>query len=169
MQSLTLSTAGVFADSTTVKAYLRSQVPEQRRAPIGAAVSEGTTASGAVTIPSLEEGKSYRVGAEVSSKWVYIDVTVPSPTGTGFSQVASANTITLPGTNTVEVTGTTEIKKITAGPAGQLARLIFKEALKVVKGENLKMTSNFEATAFDTLTLISDGTNWLEVARAANS
>lgn len=169
MQSITLPTAGTFADSTTVKAYLRSQVPDQRRAPIGAAVSEGTTASGSVTIPSLEEGKAYRVGAEVSSKWVFIDVVAPSPTEGGFSTVVAANTVTLPGTNTVEVTGTTEVKKITAALAGRLVRLIFKESVKVVKGENLKLTGNFEATALDTLTLASDGTNWYEIGRAANS
>jgi hypothetical protein len=46
--------------------------------------------------------------------------------------------------------------------------LVFEGACKVVDGENLKLAGNFEATADDVLTLVSDGTNWFEVARAVN-
>lgn len=83
--------------------------------------------------------------------------------------VASANTITIKnGISLVEVTGTTEIKKITATVAGHRTTLKFAGILKVVDGENLKLNGNFETTADDTITLVCDGTNWYETSRSAN-
>lgn len=83
--------------------------------------------------------------------------------------VASANTITVKkGIPLAKITGTTEIKKITATVEGHLLVLKFASNVTVAKGENLKLKENFAATENDTLTLICDGTNWFECARSAN-
>lgn len=84
-------------------------------------------------------------------------------------EITAANTIA-PKNNLAlaKVKGTTEIKKVTATSDGHRLVLKFKESVKVVKGENLKLKENFEATADDTLSLVCDGTNWYEVGRSAN-
>jgi hypothetical protein len=86
-----------------------------------------------------------------------------------FRSVASAATLAVTAEAVVEVTGTTEIKKITV-PANYppVVALKFASTPKVVDGENLKLKENFEPTAEDTLTLACDGTNYYEVARSAN-
>lgn len=167
--SVPVATSQVFADGVEVKAYLKNQVADTRRAPIGASLASGTTASGSVTL-SLEPLTNYYVGAEVSSKWVYVQVTTPSSNATGMAIVASAATITLPNVGGLfEVTGTTEVKKITIQKAGTIIRLKLKETVKIVKGENLKMSATFEGTAEDIVEFVSDGTNWLECSTSANA
>lgn len=79
--------------------------------------------------------------------------------------VASANTITVKdGITLVEITGTTEIKKINATSAGHLVVLKFASTSKLVAGENLKLTATVEPNANDTVALVCDGTNWLQVS-----
>jgi hypothetical protein len=46
--------------------------------------------------------------------------------------------------------------------------LQFSGALTFTDGSNLKLAGNFVTTADDTITLVSDGTNWNEMARAVN-
>jgi hypothetical protein len=78
-----------------------------------------------------------------------------------YSGTASAGTLTLPTfVDVVPITGTTEIKKITASANGRRVALIFEKALTVKNGENLKLGADFAAAAGSTLTLICDGTNW---------
>jgi hypothetical protein len=85
------------------------------------------------------------------------------------NSVASASTITLPfGQPLVNVTGTTTINTITAAGFGTKVTLVFAGALTVTDGSNLKLAGNFVSTADDTLSLISDGTNWIEVSRSVN-
>jgi hypothetical protein len=85
------------------------------------------------------------------------------------SSVASASTIALPQAHDfVTITGTTGIATITASRSGRLVTLIFSGVLTVTDGSNLKLAGNFTTTADDTLTLRSDGTNWIEVARSVN-
>jgi hypothetical protein len=60
----------------------------------------------------------------------------------------------------VEITGTTEVKKITATAKGHRVTLLFEKALTVKNGENLKLGADFAATAGSTLTLVCDGSNW---------
>lgn len=67
----------------------------------------------------------------------------------------------------IEVTGTTTIKKLKKTFAGHIVVLNFTSTAKVLDGENLKLASEFAATANDTLTLICGGNNWYEVARSA--
>lgn len=82
------------------------------------------------------------------------------------ADIASATSITL-GTdgNSFSITGTTNITTITAGPAGLVVVLIFSAALTVVNGSNLKLKSDFYTAQNSTLSLISDGTNWIELSR----
>jgi hypothetical protein len=86
------------------------------------------------------------------------------------ANVASATTVTLPNAPmdcTYPVTGTTTITSITAGQAGRKARLIFQSAnCTVVNGSNLKLAGrSFVSTVNRMLTLVSDGTNWVEESR----
>ncbi len=167
--SLTISTAGKIPDGTTVKAYLLNQVPEQRRAPIGAAVAEAATASGALTLAGLPDNTQFRLAYEAESKWFYpMLISTQAIKRDGFAEVASANSLVLPSGRLIKITGAVEIKKIAAGEGGQMVVLEFASNPKVVDGENLKLAGNFEATADDTLTLVCDGVNWFEIARAVN-
>jgi Pectate lyase superfamily protein len=83
--------------------------------------------------------------------------------------VTSASTMAVTCEAVIEVTGTTEVKKITV-PANYppIVTLKFASTVKVVDGENLKLKETFEATADDTLTLACDGTNYYEIGRSAN-
>lgn len=89
-------------------------------------------------------------------------------TSASVPSVASAGTLTLPFGRVVTVTGTTGITSITARPAGDVVTLIFSGILTVTDGSNLKLSANFTTSADDSLTLVSDGTNWIEVSRSAN-
>lgn len=83
--------------------------------------------------------------------------------------VASASTITPRGSVT-HVTGTTTITNITVngGLQGLTLMLIFDAALTVQDGGNLRLEGDFVTTADDTLTLVTDGTNWYEISRRVN-
>lgn len=168
-QTLVISTAGKIPDGTTVKAFPLSQIPEQRRAPIGAASAEAATAAGSLTLVGLPDNTQFRLAYEAESKWFYpMLVSTQAIKRDGFAEVASANTIVLPSGRLIKVTGAVEVKKIAPGEAGQAVTLVFASTPKVVDGENLKLAGNLEATADDTLTLICDGVNWYENARSVN-
>lgn len=85
----------------------------------------------------------------------------------GGGNVASAATITPTG-NSCHVTGTTNITNMTVLAAGTMVTLIFDDVLTFTDGNNLKLAGNFVTTADDTITLMSDGSNWYEVARSIN-
>lgn len=91
------------------------------------------------------------------------------------ASIASANAITLPYTGTYfSITGTTGIATIApaVGLQGRVITLRFDASVvvnqKTVAPSNIVLAGsvNFSATAGDTLTLICDGTDWVEVARA---
>jgi hypothetical protein len=82
--------------------------------------------------------------------------------------VASAATVTPPRYGIVKVTGGTTITQVDAHEAGYTMTLVFAGALTVTNGGNLRLAGNFTTSADDTLTLVSDGTNWYEVARSVN-
>lgn len=90
------------------------------------------------------------------------------------AELAAANELELPANNRVigrpypiKITGATEIKKMkVVPPAGSILVLLFTSTAKVVDGENLKLAGNLEGGANRTLTLLSDGTNMIELARA---
>jgi hypothetical protein len=86
--------------------------------------------------------------------------------------VASAASVT-PSGNVFKVTGNTPITAVaTAGiTAGTRITMIFTDTPGPTVTDNdgaLNLAGNFAADANDTLTLIYDGTNWLEVSRSAN-
>lgn len=89
--------------------------------------------------------------------------------------VASATALPVLATEarTIIVTGTTQIDSMTtsASIAGRVITLKFDASVKVNAGSNLKLAggADFDATADDTMVLVTDGTNWYEVSRSANA
>jgi hypothetical protein len=83
--------------------------------------------------------------------------------------IASAAAI-VPTCSVHNVTGTTTITSITAQdyPIGQLLTLIFGGILTFTDGSNLKLAGDYTTSAGDTITLISDGTNFYEIARSGD-
>lgn len=85
------------------------------------------------------------------------------------NSVASASSIDLPMSGQlVTVTGTTNISSITALGRGASVTLVFEDVLTVNDGSNLVLNGNFVTTANDTLSLVCDGTNWIETSRSTN-
>lgn len=83
--------------------------------------------------------------------------------------VASSATVTLPDDGEYFIiSGTTTITSVTAKHAGKRVTLKFSGALTFTDGSNLVLAGNFVTTADDTITLISDGTNWIETGRSVN-
>lgn len=87
------------------------------------------------------------------------------------ANVASATTMTLTAGNLFHVTGTTTVTTLNpcdTANAGRSVVLIFDGVLTFTDGSNLKLAGNFVTTADDTITLVCDGSNWFEGARAVN-
>jgi len=84
--------------------------------------------------------------------------------------IASASSITPTlGSGYYLITGTTNITSIGVLPSCSPPLVLrFADALTVVDGGNLKLAGDFATTAGDVLTLISDGTDWVEMSRSAN-
>lgn len=83
--------------------------------------------------------------------------------------IASAATLSiLPCGDYFYVTGTSNITSIPASFPDRRITLQFDDALTVVDGSNLRLAGNFVTTFMDTLTLVSDGTNWIECSRSPN-
>jgi hypothetical protein len=83
--------------------------------------------------------------------------------------VASAATITLPDKGDfISITGTTNITSVTASWTGRVVTLKFAGALTFTDGSNLLLAGNLTTANNTTITLICDGTNWLEMSRSAN-
>lgn len=83
--------------------------------------------------------------------------------------VASAATVTLPDNGKLfATTGTTNITSIAASWSGREIVLIFLAGLTFTDGSNLKLAGNFVTSPGATITLISNGTNWYEMARSVN-
>ena len=87
--------------------------------------------------------------------------------------VAAAGTTTLPDHGKVfTITGNTGITSITASWIDREVRLIFTGTPTVTDGSNLKLAGNFVAAGttndYDTLSLVCDGTNWIETSRSLN-
>jgi len=89
---------------------------------------------------------------------------------TALPTVASASTLSLPSVaSVVKISGTTTINYIVpSGHVGKIVTLVFVDGCTVVRGSNILISSTFAATANDTLTMITDGNLWYEVARASN-
>lgn len=82
---------------------------------------------------------------------------------------ASGSTVTLPIIgDLVTITGTTTINNIQVSRTGRKVTLKFADVLTVNDGGNLKLAGSFSTSADDTLTLIYDGTHWIETSRSVN-
>lgn len=102
----------------------------------------------------------------------YNDATYWESWGSETNASAATVSFTLP-TQIHVITGTTNISTINFGNntprIGHTTTLKFDASLTVNDGAgNLKLAGNFSATADDTLVIMWDGTNWVEVSRSAN-
>lgn len=86
-----------------------------------------------------------------------------------YPTIASAATVTLTGdADTFLISGTTTITSVTASWAGREVTLVFSGILTFTDGSNLKLAGNFTTSADDAITLVCDGTSWIEKSRSAN-
>ena len=116
-------------------------------------LSGATTISGALTVSGV---------ATMSSKILKF--------AKGADVASTAGTITLGDDgNAFDITGTAAITGITAKAAGTMVSLQFDSTASLVDGSNLKIAGNFQGAAESTITLVSDGTNWFEVARSPSA
>jgi hypothetical protein len=93
-----------------------------------------------------------------------------SPTLPALASVASATTVTLPSNGQAySVTGTATITSIVARPVdtGRRVLLIFASTASLTDGSNLKLVGNFTGATNATLSLVCDGSNWIELSRSA--
>jgi hypothetical protein len=94
---------------------------------------------------------------------------LPGSTG---SVIASATNITLPaGGNVFYLTGSTAIDSITLSHRDRVVTLIFAGNITAndsAVGGNLRLNGNFVATPNDTLALVCNDDEWLEVSRSDN-
>lgn len=127
----------------------------------------GTTAAGWL-FQNVDSDSRLRFFKQGSGEFLAITATGITSTFKG-ANVASAGTITATG-NSFHVTGTTNITSVsgTSIAAGTTIVIIFDGVLTFTDGSNLKLAGNFVTTADDTITLVYDGTNWYETARAVN-
>ena len=77
--------------------------------------------------------------------------------------------ITIPyGRELLNITGSNGIIFITPGFVGQELTLVFSGSLTVSDGLNMRLAGDFVATPGDTLCLVCDGVNWIELSRSDN-
>lgn len=166
-------TANEYIDSARIQAYA-SAVDAQNR--VSSSIGFFTvSASGALTRQAVIDPTG-QVGIGTSTPSYLLDVA-------GFGRMGVINragTYTA-GTTTPSVSGVsymviansapTTITNFTGGQAGQVIYLLFDDANTTVNRSNAYLAggTNFVSTANDTLTLVSDGTYWYEIARSANS
>ncbi|MEI7741506.1 MAG: hypothetical protein WCJ29_03295 [bacterium] len=129
-------------------------------------INIGTAAARTITIGSTAATLLLNAGASNIS----LTGSLVQQNGT---PVASTASMTLGSGNVFVISGTADITSITtsAPEAGKTVTLIFSGTFGVagvVDGGNLKLASTLAYTPDDTLTLVSDGTNWYEVARSVN-
>jgi parallel beta-helix repeat protein len=85
-------------------------------------------------------------------------------------EVQSAASIVLPTQhNMIRMKGTATVTSIgTNGHSGHTVTILFDSTSTVTRGGNIQISSTFNATTQDTLTICSDGQYWYEVNRAIN-
>lgn len=109
----------------------------------------------------------------VSALWSVASASSLSRVGSSGNErpdIASAGTVTIGhDVHYAHITGTTNINTVIASYAGKVLVLEFAAVLTVNDGTgNLVLNGNFTTSDGDTLTLICDGTNWVEISRSAN-
>ena len=177
LASLLLATQ-LFGDATTATRQRNFVNDKANSIPITASYMDGEFDN----IITKENSKVLAKATAPSSPtagdtWIDTSVTPPfcknydganwTPCGfTKGADIASATTTTLGNDgNFFDITGTTTITSVTAKPAGFVVFLQFDGVLTFTDGSNLKLNGNFKTAAESTITLVSDGTNWFEIAR----
>jgi hypothetical protein len=124
------------------------------------------TGAGAITLTATAGGVTANVAA---GKAITLNGTVNHKVGSNIASPAGGE-LTLGEGQYFLITGTNNITSIAAAStsAGRLVILRFDGVLTFTDGNNLKIAGNFVTSDEDTITLISDGTNWYEVSRSAN-
>ena len=109
------------------------------------------------------------MAADPTIKVRYNDGTIGVPRDSApVRTLASATTLTLPDEGDVFfVSGTTAITSITESWPSRKVFLIFTGVLNFTDGGNLKLAGTTATTADDAILLVSDGTNWYQVAPPA--
>lgn len=93
---------------------------------------------------------------------------VGNPRGLTATQASAATLTVSPRSRPLlTISGTTTITAITATHAGDEVTLLFTSTAQVTDGGNIRLAGNFTGAAGRTLTLLCDGTDWYEKARAA--
>lgn len=149
-------------------------------------VLQGTPA-GSPTAPALtQNATTYEVSlAQIAVASGFVSIVTANitderawsgPQAVRIPSVASAATLNVnfytsnPGWYEVPVSGTTTITAINTGPAGSVIILEFASANCIVTNAGtLKLSAAYTSTTLSTLTLYSDGTNWVELARSVAS
>jgi hypothetical protein len=92
------------------------------------------------------------------------------PARKGVAITAAATITPVQGSSYFVVNGNTGITSITATARdnGRIIVLRFSGTPTITDGSNLIMAGNLVASADDTLTMVCDGTNWVEIARSVN-
>ena len=99
-----------------------------------------------------------------------------SNTKTSVTIAAAATTFAV-ANNFVEVTGdagANTVATITGGVSGQILTLLFVDGLVTITdtaaatADTVNLSAAFTSSAIDTLTLIYNGTKWIEIARSVN-
>lgn len=122
--------------------------------------------------------------ARIDSSSIYTQVSHPdhsaggglvgwsNPSGSGkinWVSIASASSVTMyPKADFVQISGSTTITSLTATYAGHRVTLYFTSTAQVTDGSNLKLAGDFTGSGARTLSLICDGTNWVETSRSTN-
>lgn len=124
------------------------------------------TGAGAITNTATAGGITNTVA---SGKAITQNGTVNHKVGSDIASPAGGE-LTLGDGQYFLITGTNNITSIAAASttAGRLLFLRFDNILTFTDGNNLKLAGNLVTSADDTITLISDGTNWYELARSVN-
>jgi hypothetical protein len=182
-----------YRDTSTLLAYLEADGSDHLKLGVPSAKNitiDGGAGSGNV---SLSVGGSVKITCGVTTATINNPLSCTSTlsvTGniTAGSRVlgkkgadaASGSTVTLGNGNLFAVTGTTTINHVTTTgwQAGSLVHLLFAASVTVTHNAGsppantaallLAGAANFSATANDVLTLVYDGTNWVEVCRSVN-
>ena len=99
-------------------------------------------------------GSTYGASNGVKVTGCHIDPLTVASAGSLSVDVASA---------IITISGTTNITSINPGINGRMLTLVFQGVLTVVNGNNLKLKGNVTTSVGSTLTLISDGANWIQI------
>lgn len=98
--------------------------------------------------------------------------TVATPINDSSNEVTATTTLTLPGGRKIAyLTGTTPVTSIngcTTSTGNYEVTLVSLGATSITKGNNLFLTSNYTTTTSGSLSLVCNGSGWIETGRSQN-